>query len=105
MLLCLLFLGYYGSTTLFYHVHVEPGGAIVHSHPIWNHSENAAAHHHSRAAYQTIQQLSHVLLVAGWTALLPPLFRTVYARLQVPPIQQTAEYRLEFQTWRAPPVR
>ncbi len=104
LLLCWLFLSYYGSTTLFYHVHFEPDGAIVHSHPIWTSPDTPTSHHHSRTAYQTIQQLSLILLIIGWGISLPPLFRAVYTRRFLLPLPRAVETDLTLHPWRAPPL-
>ncbi len=105
LLLTLLFVGYYGGTTLFYHVHAEPDGLIVHSHPVWHHEANAPTHHHSRAAYQTIQQLSHILLILFVADLLLRICRTSYPPLLCPPPYRIAEVGERWIPRRAPPVR
>lgn len=105
ILLALLFLGYYGGTTLFYHVHYEPGGAVVHSHPALGDQAGTSSHHHSRAAYQTIQQLSHILLLLFVAEVLLRVFRKAYARLLCPLPQQTATACLSLSPLRAPPAR
>ncbi len=64
-LLLILFLGYWGSITLFPHAHILDGVTIVHSHPYNPFSkENPSGHHHSKAEFVLISQLSHFLTTA-----------------------------------------
>jgi hypothetical protein len=56
--LLILFLGYYGSITLFYHSHLVLGDTIVHSHPYWSDNQGMPSHTHSEKGYVTIQLLS-----------------------------------------------
>lgn len=59
-LLPLLFIGYYGSISFFYHTHhIENGFIIVHSHPyIPGANGSDVGHSHSDAEYTIIQHLS-----------------------------------------------
>ena len=58
--LLLLFLGYYGSITLFNHTHIVNGVAIVHSHPYNPFSgKKPINHHHSTNEFIFIHFLSH----------------------------------------------
>ncbi len=79
LLLVVLFAGYYGGTTLFYHVHEIDGVKIVHSHP---YTGDAQHHTHSAASCRTIQLLSGLTFLASALALLPRVFRRPFARLQ-----------------------
>lgn len=58
-----LFLGYYGSNTLFYHAHLDNGKVWSHSHPYKHHDNKTPfeSHSHSGAAYNYIQQLNNAL--------------------------------------------
>lgn len=56
-LLPVIFIAYYGSITLFIHVHIEHGTTIVHSHPFGK-LNGGACHHH--ASLSEIQ-LFHIL--------------------------------------------
>lgn len=72
--LFILFIGYYGSITLFWHTHHLPYGAITHSHPF-----SDPDHDHCSGEYQIIDALSAVfaeeaVLVAALVALFFPLF-------------------------------
>lgn len=105
MLLTLLFLGYYGGTTLFYHVHYKPYGAVVHSHPALGGDAVQSPHHHSHAAFQTIQQLSHILLLLLTVSILLPVFGRSYTRLLCPLSRRIAPVCVSLSPLRAPPVR
>jgi len=60
--LLLLFLGYYGSITLFKHPHIINGVTIVHSHPFNSGTgENSLSHSHTTNGYIIIQLLSDFL--------------------------------------------
>lgn len=59
--LLILFIGYYGSITAFYHSHLVYGNVISHSHPYKHNPFNKSpfeSHSHSSAAYNLIQQLN-----------------------------------------------
>ena len=56
--LLILFLGYYGSITLFYHSYIVLGETIVHSHPFKADSHGSPLHSHTDKGYITIQLLS-----------------------------------------------
>lgn len=58
----ILFLGYYGSITLFYHSHLVLGDTIVHSHPFKSDNNGKPLHSHSGKEYITIQFLSCIIL-------------------------------------------
>ncbi|HDR89380.1 MAG TPA: hypothetical protein ENN63_07110 [Bacteroidetes bacterium] len=58
-LLLILFLGYYGSITLFIHTHTVNGITVTHSHPSIPFSgKSKADHQHTRQEYEVIEQLS-----------------------------------------------
>jgi hypothetical protein len=56
--LLILFMGYYGSITLFYHSHIVLGDTIVHSHPFRSDSHGAPMHSHTDNGYVTIHILA-----------------------------------------------
>ena len=63
--LILLFIGYYGSITLFYHAHLVNNQIIVHSHPYKHHPLDHTpfeSHSHTASAYSLIKQLNE----PGW---------------------------------------
>lgn len=57
LLLLFLFMGYYGSTTLFLHTHHYAFGDVTHSHPFSN-----AAHEHNASQAATLSILSRVVV-------------------------------------------
>jgi hypothetical protein len=60
--LLILFLGYYGSITLFTHTHIINGITIVHSHPFNSGTkENPIKHQHTANEFILIQFLAHFL--------------------------------------------
>jgi hypothetical protein len=63
-LLLILFLGYYGSITMFYHAHLLVNGVIItHSHPFKSDPNNKGpfqSHSHSSSAYNLIDQLNQI---------------------------------------------
>ena len=59
--LLFLFIGYYGGITLFYHVHIVNGQAIVHSHfykSVANDTTPVKKHTHPLSAYDVIHELN-----------------------------------------------
>lgn len=64
-LLLILFLGYYGSITLFTHTHIVNGVIIVHSHPFSSgNQKNPISHQHTANSFTLIQFLSHFFATA-----------------------------------------
>jgi hypothetical protein len=53
-----LFIGFFGSITIFSHTHVVNGVTIVHSHPFKSDNKGNPLHSHSDKGYITIQLLS-----------------------------------------------
>lgn len=74
-LLLLLFIGYVGSTTLFYHIHYVDGGRIVHSHP-YSGKPLSESHTHTAFEFATIAVLSVLLATAVFLCCLPAAFVT-----------------------------
>lgn len=100
VLLILLFMAYYGSTTLFSHTHFVEGKAVAHSHPYL-----PASHHtHSAASCQLIQLISNQLFTA--LAIAVALWCGVFTLpIQVLSSEHIAfVYRYHFASLRAPPV-
>jgi hypothetical protein len=61
--LLFLFVGYYSGITLFYHVHIVNGQAIVHSHFYKSESDSnkpVKKHSHPISAYDLIHQLNKI---------------------------------------------
>lgn len=64
-LLLVLFIGYYGSISLFMHVHVEDGTTIVHSHPFRKTADGTCHHHSSLSEVQLFHLLTTVHVQDG----------------------------------------
>lgn len=61
--LLFIFIGYYSSTTLFYHAHIVNGEVVVHSHFYKPDSDNKTpfkSHSHPLASYNLIYQLNKI---------------------------------------------
>jgi hypothetical protein len=73
LLLLFLFIGYYGSTTLFLHTHHYLYGDVTHSHPFSN-----AAHEHSANQLENLNALSRVIVdTLIWGACISAFFLLV----------------------------
>ena len=64
-LLPVLFIAYYGSISLFTHVHVEYGTTIVHAHPFKTNVDGTSHHHASLAEIQLFHMLSSIHVMDG----------------------------------------
>lgn len=64
-LLPVIFIAYYGSISLFIHVHIEHGTTIVHSHPFDTKSDGACHHHASLSEIQLFHILSTISVEDG----------------------------------------
>lgn len=62
--LLILFVGYTGSVTLFYHTHTVGGQRIAHSHP-YSQAPDKSGHTHSAAQLAQIAQLSLLVMLAA----------------------------------------
>lgn len=87
--LLLLFAGYYGGITLFFHTHTLKGEVIVHSHPFKHDSSNKSPfenHNHGKGEYALIHLLNNVSFdETGTSSFLPnPIF--LYTLLPYIPI-------------------
>lgn len=84
-LLLILFLGYWGSITLFQHAHIVDGVTIVHSHPYNPFSkENPTNHHHSKNEFVLIYLLSHFITTVSFLAFSLIAIKTVLKDVIVP---------------------
>lgn len=75
-LLPALFMVYYGSISLFMHVHVEGGTTIVHSHPFKQAADGGGHRHSSLSEIQLFHQLATVQVQDG---AIHPLLLQFYA--------------------------
>jgi len=65
--LLILFIGYYGSITLYTHTHILNGVTIVHSHPFNSGTQkNPIKHQHTANGFLLIQFLSHFLTTVSF---------------------------------------
>lgn len=102
--LFVLFVGYVGCMTLFYHTHVINGHPTSHSHPS-RHSPDTGGHTHTSSEFVLIAHLSVILMLAaafGWTAniIIPR------AEYHTAPVPASAAGREPLVTpLRGPPVR
>jgi hypothetical protein len=82
--LLLLFIGYYGCITLFYHSHLVNGHLITHSHP-YKHSSPFEKHSHSGKAYLLIDQLNKINCEeASFTSPLPKAILVCFEEIETP---------------------
>jgi len=84
----LLFLGFFGSITLFRHAHVVDGITIVHSHPFKNDKSGNPSHNHSSNGYQLIHLLANFALII--------LLSHVIAGIDLPLIGKASFYLYNF---------
>ena len=61
----MLFIAYYGSVSLFTHVHVEQGTTIVHAHPFKKTADGTCHQHGSLAEIQLFHILSSIHAADG----------------------------------------
>jgi hypothetical protein len=74
-----LFLGYYGSITLFPHCHIVNGVTIVHSHP-YKHSadpKKSPGHQHSDDEFVLIHLISNFLATFVFINILVDILKTI----------------------------
>jgi hypothetical protein len=105
LFLLTLFVGYYGSVTLFFHTHVINGVTIVHSHI------HAEKHHdtqnggHTQQSITLIAQISHFCYVDfSGECVLKPLQVCKDTACTVPAMQWVASIHLQNLSLRAPPI-
>ncbi len=84
--LLMLFLGYYGSITLFPHAHhIENGVTIVHSHPFNSGSDkNPVNHQHTPNGYILIQLLSNFVSTVIFLGLLIEVSKIIISKYILP---------------------
>ncbi len=82
--LLILFLGYYGSITLFTHTHIINGITIVHSHPFNSGTkENPIKHQHTENGFLLIQFLSHFLASILFFAFSIEAYKAVFRKYTI----------------------
>ena len=87
----MLFIAYYGSVSLFTHVHVEQGTTIVHAHPFKKTADGTCHQHGSLAEIQLFHILSSIHL--SEEPVYPSYVAEAVGRryLRAPPVQLTIE--------------
>jgi hypothetical protein len=96
LMLIVLYMSYYGGTTLFTHTHQTPFGPVTHSHPFSHHG-------HTTAEFETINLLSAIIFYIT-PALIINFILLVFRNLL---IQKTKEYTYttkRLSSLRAPPA-
>jgi len=100
----ILFIGYYGSITLFYHSHLILGDTIVHSHPYKSDSNGNPVHSHTEKGYLTIQFLS---FFSAFSLLIIYTFRIkapcIYELITLTAVGAESKSKHYFYPLRAPP--
>ena len=97
IMLIVLYISYYGSTTLFIHTHQTPYGPITHSHPFNGH------HNHTKAEYTTICFLSAIAFCISLIFSLD-FIRLKFREMLVPEILKYTCIQIIFHSLRAPPL-
>lgn len=87
LLMTLIFAAYYGSMTLFPHVHYIGDTVIRHSHPYTN-----ASHTHNSNTITLLSELSLILLTIPGAAVLPAAFRKLI-RISAEKMEQRYVYK------------
>jgi hypothetical protein len=101
--LLLLFIGYYGCITLFYHSHLVNGHIITHSHP-YKHSSPFEKHSHSGKAYLLIDQLNKINCEeASLTSPLPKIILVCFEKIETPYLLSSSFLLCRIAKIRGPP--
>jgi hypothetical protein len=106
--LIILFLGYYGSITLFYHVHIIDNQIFVHSHPYKNSNSDKSpvqSHSHSALMLHHIQELNE----SGWEDIIFSLNNLIHNNFNYSEILTSSQteylfHSISITSLRAPPV-
>lgn len=81
--LLILFIGYYGSITLFTHTHIQNGISVFHSHPYSSgNKEFPVKHHHTTKEFLLIQFLSNLLTTVSFLAFVIDVLKVVLTKYQ-----------------------
>jgi hypothetical protein len=106
--LLILFLGYYGSVTLFTHTHIINGAVIVHSHPYnpFAKQSTSSNHQHSTKALQNIKILSYFLTTIIPFIFIIEVYKTIFRKyiLNKNDKNFSKEFNICFNGLRAPPL-
>lgn len=100
MLLLLLFVGYYGSITLFPHNHLINGKLVSHSHPF-----QSKPHSHTTGQIHLLDSLSNIQSSQPTSCAIPEVYRTAETLLSID-LQKTYHYQaVATPSLRAPPAQ
>ena len=105
--LLILFLGYYGSITMFYHSHIVTGDTIiVHSHPFRADKNGLPLHSHTTNGFITIHLLSTLLVSLSFLFFsfkaLAPIVREIILKTRVGLVSNNTHLLYSL---RAPPLK
>ncbi len=87
--LLILFIGYAGCTTLFYHTHRINGQWVTHSHP-YSDAPDTGNHTHTSAGFATIASLTAWLMLA----FLPSIFSQPFTLLSATIVDRTTSQHI-----------
>lgn len=108
LVLGVLFVTYYGGTSMFYHSHSVDGVTVTHSHPFQKGATDDASnttHHHTKDALQLIQLLNQTTWEASSTPLLVPAPAYLEICTQQPvTVECFKTHHLRYLSLRAPPA-
>jgi hypothetical protein len=105
LFLLMLFVGYYGSVTLFFHSHIINGVTIVHSHIHTETHHDTQSGGHTQQSITLIAQISHFDYVdISGNAQLKPLQLCRDTACCVPAVRWVTSIHLHNCSLRAPPV-
>jgi hypothetical protein len=79
----LLFLGFFGSVTLFDHAHVVNGITIVHSHPFKSDKNGIPTHNHTTNGYLIIHLLMNFTALAVFTLIAINLILNLLGKISI----------------------
>lgn len=99
MFLLLLFMGYYGSITLFPHSHIVNGDLVTHSHPY-----SSSNHSHSASQLQQLSSLTNFQTIQGTPCAIPDPILIPSEQESVCIQKDWRKVRPPFVSLRAPPV-
>lgn len=102
LLLIVLFVSYYGGTTLFYHTHEFGWSKVTHSHPFFP-VKDAPGHSHTSNQCQAIDYLSSIVLLV--LIVFHLIFKAlIIARTYIQAYLFVSEQHLLHASLRAPPA-
>ena len=102
-LLLVLFMGYYISTTCFYHTHYFSWGKVTHSHPYLPFGKGPANHTHTQDACYLIDYLANIVIL--FTAVAALIFAKKFIRsIDIPDFSCPFHSKLIGSPLRGPPA-